>query len=169
MTEELDKQPQSDILEDVKKYEKALKVRCIVKSMEQIKKMAHEVLELKDKSISLFKEFGLADEDIKRLIDFVNSLSDVKLSEDDHKGTKEWAKKEANSLRKEIEKVSSNKIIEKVVHSFNTEGLGGQHTVDYNNYSVWSDNKTYTTDLNANGIVTLSDVGAPTSSVKFEV
>ena len=72
-----------DILDSIKKVEKVVKVQLLMKSLEELKKKAKKVLELKQESTWLLEEVGVDTKDIKRVIDFINES--VKLTEEDIK------------------------------------------------------------------------------------
>src|SRR5260221_12827623 len=78
-----------DVLDQVRRLEKFRKAQVLVESIEEIKELAKEVLELKEKTNVLLEEIGLSVEDIKRVIDYVNSL--VKLTTSDKKRIREQA------------------------------------------------------------------------------
>lgn len=103
MAEENQAVKDHDILDDVKKVEREIKVRTLAKVMEQIKDKAHEVLELKEEINALLEAAGVETDDIKRIIDFVNSLDSVQLSEADKREIRKDAKDDVRDDRKQVQ------------------------------------------------------------------
>ena len=98
-----------DILDEVKAAESATRKIMLIKTLGQLKKMAKDVLELKEKTQALISELGISAEDSKRLIDFINNLSAVKLTESETKAAQDWAKQQVAGKRKDAEeKVEDN-------------------------------------------------------------
>lgn len=104
MDEKKDKEKQPDILDDIRAMERMTKRLVLIKMLSEIKKMAHDILELKEKGLVLLEEVGISKEDSKKIIDFVNSQSSVKLSESDIKSIREWAKAKVEGQTAEVEK-----------------------------------------------------------------
>ncbi len=99
-----------DVLAQIKRAEQAIKQATLVKMISDIKNMAHDILELKEKCVMLLSEIGLTDEDIKRVIDFVNNLPTVQLSKVDKEAIGNWARDQVQGKRKDIEKKIEEKI-----------------------------------------------------------
>ena len=99
----------ADILDEVRAAESATRKIMLIKTLGQLKKMAKDVLELKEKTQALISELGISADDSKRLIDFINNLSAVKLTESEVKASQEWAKLQVAGKRKDAEeKVEDN-------------------------------------------------------------
>jgi len=103
-------QPKKDILDQIKRAESAIKQMTLIKMMSEIKQMANQVLELKEKCTAILAEIGVTPEDIKRVIDFVNNLSSVQLDDKDKERICNWAREQVNSKRKDVEKRVEDKI-----------------------------------------------------------
>ena len=93
-----------DILDEVKNLEKVIKAKTLQRVVKKMKESARKVLELKEETHALLDTLKVSEKDSKRLIDFVNTLEEVTLSEMDKKGIKEDAKRYVHA---EKEKVSS--------------------------------------------------------------
>ena len=101
-----------DILDEVKKVEKITKAQLLRKAIKKIKDYAREIVELKEKTEIELEEIGIKSEDIKRVIDFVNSLPDVQLTDNDKKELRNQVKKSVQSERKGVEKEIEDKGID---------------------------------------------------------
>lgn len=99
-----------DILDQIKRAELAIKQATLIKMMGDVKRMASQVLELKEKCTAMLSEIGLSADDVKRVIDFVNNLSSVQLNDADRETIRKWAKDEVQGKRKDIEKKIEDKI-----------------------------------------------------------
>jgi len=93
MSKDDKKEVNLDILDEVKKIEKMVQVAALRKMLVDIKKKARQILELKEETTYVLDELGISTEDSKRIIDFVNSLGEVKLSEEDKKDLRQRVKK----------------------------------------------------------------------------
>jgi uncharacterized protein YoxC len=103
MSEEKQKK-EVDILDQVRNAEKVLKTHLLLKQLQVIKKLAKEVLITKEKTKMILEDIGLKEEDVKKVIDFVNSLPEVQLSETEIKELKEDVKDEGKKERQTIQK-----------------------------------------------------------------
>lgn len=99
-----------DILDQIKRAEMAVKQATLIKMMGEVKRMASQVLELKEKCTAMLTEIGLSADDVKRVIDFVNNLSSVQLNDADREIIRKWAKDEVQGKRKDIEKKIEDRI-----------------------------------------------------------
>lgn len=93
-----------DILDDVKEAEKKIKRAAFLKMIPKLKTMAAEVNILKKKAELMLEEVGLDEKDIKRVIDFINSLPSVELSDKDIKELKEGVKDDVDESKRKAEK-----------------------------------------------------------------
>ena len=91
-----------DILDEVKKVENVVRVAALRKMLAEIKKKARQILELKEETTCILEELNVSAEDTKRIIDFVNSLSGVKLSEKDKKDLRQRIKKNIFNEKKTL-------------------------------------------------------------------
>ena len=143
-----------DILEQIKKAEKLIKMNLLLKQLATLKKLAKEVLVAKEKSTLILEEVGVSQEDIKRVIDFINSSSEVQLSESDKKDLREKVKKEHSEKRDEVQKeIEKHPFYGGSSQMFASSGLG----TDSNNW-------TYTNTANA---VNLTNTAGQTLEVKL--
>ncbi len=98
-----------DILDDVRKAEKAIKMQLLVKQLAVLKGLAREILEAKAKSEMILQDIGVSEADIKRVIDFVNSSPEVQLTEEDKKELRDEIRSDGQEARKEVQKkIESN-------------------------------------------------------------
>ena len=95
-----------DILDSIKKVEKIVKIHILMKSLEELKKKAKRVMELKEESTYLLEEAGVSGKDIKRVIDFINE--EIKLTDEEKKELrikmKSFIKDKKEDTQREIEK-----------------------------------------------------------------
>lgn len=80
-TTNIDKTP----LEQLKQIEKKQKEMLLNKSLKRLKELCKLVLKTKERVNSIMEILGLPEKDAKGIIDWINSLSDVQLSDDDKK------------------------------------------------------------------------------------
>ena len=97
-----DKKP--DVLEDIKRIDRAVRAKTLAQVLSTLKAKAHEILELKEKTNALLEAAGVSAEDAKRIIDFVNSLDDVQLSDEEKRKLREDARNEIAGVKKQAEK-----------------------------------------------------------------
>lgn len=105
--EGMDSFPQSkapDVLEDIKKIDRAIRAKTLANTLAVLKEKAHEILTLKEQTASLLEAVGVSEEDRKRIIDFVNSLDDVQLSLTEKREIKDRAREEISETKKKAEK-----------------------------------------------------------------
>jgi len=91
------KEKKYDVLDSVKEMEKRTKALMLLDAVSKIKGMAREVLELKEETAIILDELGVSKIDSKRIVDFVNSLSDIKLSDKDKEIMREEVKSDIKS------------------------------------------------------------------------
>ena len=103
-------EPKKDILDQIKRAESAIKQMTLIKMMSDIKEMANSVLELKEKCSAILTAVGVAPEDVKRVIDFVNNLPSVQLDDKDRETIRNWAREQVQSKRKDVEKKVEDKM-----------------------------------------------------------
>ena len=106
----------NDILSQIKEIEAKKKQALLVKKVNELKIIAKKINELKAETEILLEEIGVSKEDGKRVIDFVNELDDVKLTERERETLRTKAKTSVITDRKEIEG-ELEKIITKVAVS----------------------------------------------------
>jgi len=122
-----------DVLDDFRKVERAVKQRSLAFSMKLLKEKAATIMRFKEESIALLEALGIQELDIKRVIDFVNSLPDVQLSEFDRRKIKEEMREEGKKQKKKAaDKIEDSPYIERT-------------SVDIDTYRV-SDNIRWTTN-----------------------
>ena len=82
------------------KHQKAL----MVKALQLLKEQAKLVLKSKYATNEILKQLSISDTDQKAIIDWINSLSDVKLNDDDEFDIEEKVKDQLTKKKKEVEK-----------------------------------------------------------------
>lgn len=117
-----------DVLDQIRKADKLIKQQLLLKKLKDIKKMARQILELKEQSVMILEEIGIEAGDVKRVIDFINESSDVKLTEEDRndlrRSIKDSVKSKKNEIHNELEKhIEKNPFIG---YSTTTSSLGSQ-------------------------------------------
>jgi len=129
-----EKVEKDDILSEVKKVEKLVKAQLLIKTLSDVKKKAREIVELKEETDAILEEIGLSAEDAKRVIDYVNSLKSVQLSESDKKEIREDTKKTVENMRESAEKKIEEKsfiphiMSSSVLTTTNTKNCSGDIT-----------------------------------------
>ena len=73
----------TDILDDIRKVDKKIRVKLLVEKIKQLKEFAREINELKERMKITLEEMDVEEEDIKRIIDYINETPEVKLNEVD--------------------------------------------------------------------------------------
>jgi hypothetical protein len=98
-----------DVLEQLKQAEKVIKVNLLIKKIGELKKVAKEVLVAKEKTQMILEEAGVKGEDIKRVIDFINSMPEVQLTEAEKKDLREDVRESNTESKKQIQKLLEDK------------------------------------------------------------
>lgn len=106
---------QIDILDQVKKIDKAIKAKLLIEKIAQLKEFAREVNVLREQSIATLEELDLSPKDIKRIIDYVNELPEVKLSERDKKEIRDDIHEEIGEQKTKTEKTFRDVDLEKLL------------------------------------------------------
>lgn len=105
MTEEV----QPEVLDDLKKIEEQKKKKLLVKSLNKLKEKAKEVLTLKEETNVILNSLWLSTKEQKQIIDWINSLDDVQLSDNDKKEIadeiKEDMKEDKETIAKKTEEI----------------------------------------------------------------
>ncbi len=94
----------NDVLDHIKKAEKVIKTNLLIKQMGQLKTLARELLEIKERSVMILEDVGVEDADIKRVIDFINSSPEVQLTEGDKRELREKIRREGKSKRQDVQR-----------------------------------------------------------------
>ena len=123
-----------DIVDELKASEGAIRKIVLIKMLDELKVMAHQVFEYKEKCHILLAEIGVPEADAKRVIDFINNLSSVQLSDADKEEIRKWAKKEVQMERQSVTKRLEEKVtIDPILRLFNGTpcGMGGASGMVY--------------------------------------
>ena len=130
MTEE--KTKKEDILYQVKKVEKAVKLNLLYRRLADLKVLARDVLEAKEESVMILEEIGVSQEDIKRVIDFINSSPEVQLSEADKKELRERVRKENKQEKEEVQKeIEKHPLFSGSANFLGSSGLNTTSNLNY--------------------------------------
>lgn len=119
-TKKSEEPKKDDILDQVRKAERAVKMHLLMKQLAVLKQLARDVLVAKEKSRLILQDVGVSEEDIKRVIDFLNSSPEVQLSKDDVEELRDKVRNEGKKQRSEIQEK-----IEKSPMFFTGAGVGG--------------------------------------------
>jgi hypothetical protein len=118
---------QPDLLDEVKQIERAIRAKALAKMLTTLKEKAHEILELKEYTNAVLEELGVEEADKKRLIDWINSLDQVKLSKNNKESIRDNASKDVHKERKEAEKkipdVYSGRLVDYTLAAESSRGL----------------------------------------------
>jgi uncharacterized protein YjiS (DUF1127 family) len=128
-----------DVLDQVKKIDKAVKAKLLIEKIAILKQYAREVNELREKSVANLEELGLSKKDIKRIIDYINELPEVKLSEKDKEAIRDEVNEELTEEKQTAEKSLREVDIEKLIGSGTGMSISGT-----NGWYTTSDNVTFT-------------------------
>lgn len=90
-------------LDSLKDTEEKIKKKAMSNALTEMKGYARDVLNLKFKMLKKLEQFGLDEKEIKGIIDWINSLPDVQLSEKDKKDIENEVKEEVVVEKKEAE------------------------------------------------------------------
>lgn len=90
-------------LDSLKDTEEKIKKKAMANALTEMKGYARDVLNLKFKMLKKLEQFGLDEKEIKGIIDWINSLPDVQLSEKDKKDIENEVKEEVVVEKKEAE------------------------------------------------------------------
>ncbi len=159
----MDKTTEPDILEQVKKVEKAVKAKLLIEKIAILKQHAREVNVLKEQSVATLEELNLSDKDIKRLIDYINELPEVKLTDKDKLAIREEAKEEVDEERSAIEEKLKDIDFDKLMISSGSLGTGGNGSfgMGCTNAIDTMQNCTTTESLNGATVLTSSMTNEP--------
>ena len=97
------------VLDDLKKIEEQKKKNLLIKSLNKLKEKAREVMTIKEETNAILNNLWLSTKEQKQIIDWINSLDDVQLSNDDRKEIademKEEMKEEKEVINKKTEEI----------------------------------------------------------------
>lgn len=104
MSDTKTKETTPDILDDVKRVERAVKAKLLMNAISEIKERAREILELKEETTMILEEIGIDEKDIKRIIDFINNSVSLTQSDKDkiRQSIKNEKEKDSEKIEKEI-------------------------------------------------------------------
>lgn len=111
----MSEETQIDVLDQVKKIDKAIKAKLLIEKIAQLKEFAREVNVLREQSVATLEELDLSPKDIKRIIDYVNELPEVKLSERDKKEIRDDIHEEMGEQKTKTEKSFRDVDLEKLL------------------------------------------------------
>lgn len=99
-------------LDNLKKMNENIQKKTLSKLLINLKKKAKEIYKLKYFTNSLLNECWISEKESKAIIDWINSLWDIQLNEDDKKEIKEEVKQEIKETKKKVEKKFEESYIE---------------------------------------------------------
>lgn len=109
---EENKADEFDILDEIKIAEKMIKRAMLLKTIGKLKKIAREILEAKEESNALLEAIGIDSKDAKRIIDFVNNLPEVRLTEKDKQKIVDEIQHDTEKGKKEVRDALEKKAYE---------------------------------------------------------
>jgi hypothetical protein len=169
--DEEDKKP--DILDDIKRIDRAVRAKTLANVLSTLKEKAHEVLLLKEQTNMLLEAVGVSAEDAKRIIDFVNSLDDVQLSESEKQNLREDTREEVSEVKKKAEKkvneaptVMSGSVVPAVLTTTSGVSTAGWPAAygSISENAKWDNRIGYYNASNANSFSKLNTVGYTANS-----
>lgn len=108
MSKNNEKQP--DILDEIRGLDKMVRKFLLIRLLAHVKFVSKKILRYKEGIRSVLAEAGIPEEDIKRIIDFVNESPEVKLTEQELKEarqeSRDFVKGKRRDIEQEIEKQS---------------------------------------------------------------
>lgn len=102
---------EADILDDLRRAESLNKQRLFLKNLSNIRKLARAVQEAKAEIEAILESVGVKDKDTKRVIDFVNELDDVKMTDEQRKAINERVRKNLAEDRREAQKSTDEALL----------------------------------------------------------
>ncbi len=156
---------ENDVLDHIKRAEKVIKTNLLIKQMSELKKLARELLEVKERSVMILEDIGVEEVDIKRVIDFINNSPEVQLTESDKKELREKVRREGKTKRSEIQRELEQHPF--LGNSTLTSGFGGLTTSSGSNmqHAYYVNTATAGASSGATGNLTFSN-GADTLTVE---
>ena len=95
--------------DELKSVEAKIKKMTLSMVLTEVKKLAKLIQKYKVQSNEWLKNVAADDDEIKRIIDWINNLNDVNLDEDDVKIIKDDVRKQFKSMRDEIDRKIKDK------------------------------------------------------------
>jgi hypothetical protein len=153
-----------DILEGIKEIDKEARTKMVYVKLKTLKEWARTILELKEKTQIMLEELGVETEDIKRLIDYVNSTQE--LTEKDKKELREEIKDDVEEEKEEVtEKLIKDLEKKHFNQAYTMTASAGTATTSLNDYATtWKSTDNMGTAYTAN--YSLSDGTVPDFQVK---
>ncbi len=93
-----------DVLDQIKAIELATRKKLLLNVLSDLKEKAKQILTLKEESIALLEAISLSEKDQKRVIDYVNNLEEISLTEVEKKEIRTRTKEQMKKEKKEVEK-----------------------------------------------------------------
>jgi hypothetical protein len=106
-----DRPVEGDVLDDLRRIESLNRRRLFAKKLKELKELSHDVASKKAEVEMILKGIGVKDKDIKRVIDFVNELEEVKMNEDELKALKAKVSKKISSEMSEVEETVAKDVL----------------------------------------------------------
>lgn len=116
---------ENKVLDDLKKIDEQVKQKTLARMLTSLKEKAKEIHEIKYYTNKLLSELWINDKDSKAIIDWINSLNDVQLSDEQKKQIDKDIKSEIKDEKVKVEK----KYIDNNFYYSNTTWLVNNHNV----------------------------------------
>lgn len=94
---------EGDVLDELRKIDKAIKAKLLIEKLAQLKKIARQINELREETTVSLEELGLTKADIKRVIDYINESPGVKLTKADKEEIRDRVRNEGEEEREKVE------------------------------------------------------------------
>jgi len=95
---------ENNVLDDLRDAEKQIKMTMLVKNLAKLKELAKDVLIAKETMNVYLDQLGMTEAEKKKVIDFINSLSEVRVTKRDEDSIAEEVSRSLDSVKKSIEK-----------------------------------------------------------------
>lgn len=91
---------EKDVLDRLRDVDKTVKARLLFQVVEDMRYSSRQLLEIKEKNLARLAAIGISEKDIKRIIDYINELPEVRLTESDIEDIKDSIQKETEQKKK---------------------------------------------------------------------
>lgn len=163
----VEKSEKVDILDEIRHIERQIKQQILLKAVTDLKDEAKKIKRMKLKTQLKLAEMGLSEADAKRVIDFINESSESQLSDEEIKELRREAIQEVKGKKKEmVEKMEKNPQYGYFMNA-NAGDITYYKTAALNHVDpLWQTHQPFTSSIDDNGRVTLTDSTGSTASIK---
>jgi len=144
-----------DVLDEIREVDKAVRRALLIKVLSHLKYISRKILRYKLLISEELKAMGMSDEDTKRIIDFINESTEVKLTDEEKKEIQRDAKDSIRDKKKSIEGEMEKRAVPNSDNVFYANLGTAAPNQNYNQ----ADNFTYTTS-NSGDLLLKGDAGS---------